>query len=171
MMSPILLKQNQTAGRKWPQASNQGLDWETTEALSPGAAFQQDPFDCRVENNWKGTRRKFPGGPTVRALCFHCRGHRFNPWSCMSRSEAKKQANKQKPTKKNSVQQATVLSISTRQNHHHLSQAVHSFLPCPPPSSPLPSLPNLTGPNGGFAKGCSNLSTAHSRWISLKLEL
>ena len=22
----------------------------------------------------------FPGGPVVRALCFHCRGHRFDPW-------------------------------------------------------------------------------------------
>ena len=23
----------------------------------------------------------FPGGPVVRTLCFHCRGHRFDPWS------------------------------------------------------------------------------------------
>ena len=22
----------------------------------------------------------FPGGPGVKTLCFHCRGHRFNPW-------------------------------------------------------------------------------------------
>ena len=22
----------------------------------------------------------FPGGSVVRALCFHYRGHRFNPW-------------------------------------------------------------------------------------------
>ena len=25
--------------------------------------------------------RDFPGGPMVKILCFHCRGHRFNPWS------------------------------------------------------------------------------------------
>jgi len=24
--------------------------------------------------------RKFPGGPAVRNLSFHCRGHRFDPW-------------------------------------------------------------------------------------------
>ena len=24
--------------------------------------------------------RKFPGGPVVKTPCFHCRGHRFNPW-------------------------------------------------------------------------------------------
>ena len=23
--------------------------------------------------------RDFPGSPVVRTLCFHCRGHRFNP--------------------------------------------------------------------------------------------
>ena len=22
----------------------------------------------------------FPGDPVVRTLCFHCWGHRFNPW-------------------------------------------------------------------------------------------
>ena len=25
--------------------------------------------------------REFPGSPVVRTLCFHCRGHRFDPWS------------------------------------------------------------------------------------------
>ena len=25
--------------------------------------------------------REFSGGPVVRALHFHCRGHGFNPWS------------------------------------------------------------------------------------------
>ena len=25
-------------------------------------------------------RREFPGGPVVRALRFHCRGHGFDPW-------------------------------------------------------------------------------------------
>ena len=24
--------------------------------------------------------RDFPGAPGVKALCFHCRGHGFNPW-------------------------------------------------------------------------------------------
>ena len=23
----------------------------------------------------------FPGAPVVKTPCFHCRGHRFNPWS------------------------------------------------------------------------------------------
>ena len=23
----------------------------------------------------------FPGGPVVKTPCFHCRGHRFDPWS------------------------------------------------------------------------------------------
>ena len=37
----------------------------------------------------------FPGGPVVRALRFHCRGHGFDPWSrklksCKPRSTAKK---------------------------------------------------------------------------------
>ena len=25
--------------------------------------------------------RELPGGPVVRTLCFHCRGHGFDPWS------------------------------------------------------------------------------------------
>ena len=25
--------------------------------------------------------RDFPGGPVVKALRFHCRGHGFDPWS------------------------------------------------------------------------------------------
>ena len=25
--------------------------------------------------------REFPGSPMVRTLCFHCRKHRFYPWS------------------------------------------------------------------------------------------
>ena len=29
----------------------------------------------------KMTQQEFPGSPEVRALCFHCRGHRFDPWS------------------------------------------------------------------------------------------
>ena len=24
---------------------------------------------------------ELPGGPVVKTPCFHCRGHRFNPWS------------------------------------------------------------------------------------------
>ena len=27
-----------------------------------------------------GAPMDFPGSPVVRTLCFHCRGHRFNPW-------------------------------------------------------------------------------------------
>ena len=38
------------------------------------------------------------GGPVVRTLSFHCRGHRFNPWSgnlrsCRPRGTAKKKKN------------------------------------------------------------------------------
>ena len=25
--------------------------------------------------------RDFPGGPVVKTPCFHCKGHRFDPWS------------------------------------------------------------------------------------------
>ena len=28
-----------------------------------------------------GGKRDFPGGPVVKILCFHFRGHGFNPWS------------------------------------------------------------------------------------------
>ena len=24
--------------------------------------------------------REFPGGPVIRDLCFHCKGHGFNSW-------------------------------------------------------------------------------------------
>ena len=30
--------------------------------------------------------KEFPGGPVVRSLWFHCRGHRFDPWSGNLRS-------------------------------------------------------------------------------------
>ena len=29
----------------------------------------------------KGCHGEFPGGPVVKTLRFHCRGHGFNPWS------------------------------------------------------------------------------------------
>ena len=29
----------------------------------------------------KNIRWDFPGGPVVKTLCFHCKGHRFGPWS------------------------------------------------------------------------------------------
>ena len=25
--------------------------------------------------------RDLPGGPVVKTVCFHCKGHRINPWS------------------------------------------------------------------------------------------
>ena len=28
---------------------------------------------------WKKKTQKFPSGPMVRPLCFHCRGHTFDP--------------------------------------------------------------------------------------------
>ena len=37
---------------------------------------------CSVSSfHLKGTLRDFPGGPVVKTLYFHCRGHRFNFWS------------------------------------------------------------------------------------------
>ena len=32
-------------------------------------------------NCWNDTNGDFPGSPVVRTPCFHCRGHKFNPWS------------------------------------------------------------------------------------------
>ena len=29
---------------------------------------------------WKPSFGDFPGGPAVKTLCFHCRGHGFHPW-------------------------------------------------------------------------------------------
>ena len=33
----------------------------------------------KKEMNEKRRNKEFPGGPVVRALCFHQRGHRFDP--------------------------------------------------------------------------------------------
>ena len=38
------------------------------------------PWFCTYEFKLQATR-DFSGGPVVRTLCFHCRGHRFDPWS------------------------------------------------------------------------------------------
>ena len=38
------------------------------------------PLDCIYILSLKAAR-KFPGGPEVRTLCFHCKGNGFNPWS------------------------------------------------------------------------------------------
>ena len=35
-----------------------------------------DPVTSKKTSDWE-----FPGGPVVRTLCIHCRGHRFDPWS------------------------------------------------------------------------------------------
>ena len=34
----------------------------------------------RVAHFKKLALRDFPCGPVVKTLCFHCRGHRFDPW-------------------------------------------------------------------------------------------
>ena len=34
----------------------------------------------RVGHDWATLLRGFPGGPVVKTLCFHCWGHRFDPW-------------------------------------------------------------------------------------------
>ena len=49
-------------------------------------------------NEWKV--REFPGGPVVRTLCFHCRGHGFDPWTKIPHApwhgqEKKKRHNKE----------------------------------------------------------------------------
>ena len=31
--------------------------------------------DTKINKCWD-----FPGGPVVKTPCFHCRGHRFDPW-------------------------------------------------------------------------------------------
>ena len=37
---------------------------------------------ARMTRNWRREEemRDFPGGPVVKTLYFHCRGHCFNPW-------------------------------------------------------------------------------------------
>ena len=53
----------------------------------------------------------FPGGPVVRALCFHCRGHGFDPWSGnqdstshMARPKKKKKNQKERIKRNNKSQ-------------------------------------------------------------------
>ena len=48
------------------------------------------------------TMQDFPGGPVVKTLLSHCRGHRFNPWlgneytTCQAMQEKKKKSLKEK---------------------------------------------------------------------------
>ena len=37
--------------------------------------------DSPEGNAHEGSLSDFPGGPVVKTLCFHCRGHKFDPWS------------------------------------------------------------------------------------------
>ena len=43
--------------------------------MSPGLARPQDVKTSKIQK-----KRDFPGGPVVKTLRPHCRGHRFNPW-------------------------------------------------------------------------------------------
>ena len=35
----------------------------------------------QVDKSWKAMGWDFPGGPVVKTPGFHCKGHRFDPWS------------------------------------------------------------------------------------------
>ena len=75
-----------------------GQSWDSGEASEvfagqhctcPGACWRIETGAMRMERRgwlWrccpqsirKGLSQKFPSGPVVRTLCFHCRGHRFD---------------------------------------------------------------------------------------------
>ena len=40
----------------------------------------------KIPNCLKCKDRDFPGRPAVKTPCFHCRGHKFDPWSRELRS-------------------------------------------------------------------------------------
>ena len=42
--------------------------------------------------------RHFPGSPVARTPCFHCMGHRFDPWSGTKIRHAVQQGQKKKKT-------------------------------------------------------------------------
>ena len=58
-----------------PNSESPYLIVHTTKATSLTLHWSVSSFHL------KGTQRDFPGGPVVKTLCFHCRGHGFNFWS------------------------------------------------------------------------------------------
>ena len=54
-------------------------------------------LEAKEREHLKKARGDFPGGPPVRTLHFHCRGHGFDPWSgnsdpaCLKKKKKKKQ--------------------------------------------------------------------------------
>ena len=53
------------------------------ERAGRGEAGEGEPAEEASEENVlsKMYSVDFPGGPVIRAPCFHCRGHGFDPWS------------------------------------------------------------------------------------------
>ena len=56
------------------------------ESEARRGSFQAVPLDFKQRRTvnyrpQKNTHQDFPGGPVVKTLCFHCRGHGFDPWS------------------------------------------------------------------------------------------
>ena len=66
--------------RLWFLAWVNMLDEEKCNPV--GKAFQNSPASPgRISPFLRPLWKEFPGGPVVRTLHFHCRGHRFDPWS------------------------------------------------------------------------------------------
>ena len=48
---------------------------DTTEQLNKNSMYKAL---CKISE--RGVEWDFPGGPVVKTLHFHCRGHKLNPW-------------------------------------------------------------------------------------------
>ena len=60
------------------------------QAEPPWKVGRRGPYSAQEGRELSGQKElyvqecqdgEFPGGPVVRALRFHCRGHGFDPWS------------------------------------------------------------------------------------------
>ena len=56
--------------------------------LRLNSGYSKESWGCKAKEQTEGVvgckitnMRDFSGGPVVKTLRFHCRGHRFDPWS------------------------------------------------------------------------------------------
>ena len=75
-----------TLGRWWGGSFLNSLQAEIAARVHWFSSQKVEFENCWRENLngsavFKPLVEDFPGGPVVKTLCFHCRGHGFDPWS------------------------------------------------------------------------------------------
>ena len=72
----IILQQIELSPRKWMIFREEAAAGDFSDSVGCKNALR-----VKRETKTRTVSWNLPGGPAVKTLCFHCSGHKFDPWS------------------------------------------------------------------------------------------